>query len=125
MHAVLGSTLVVEAELDPSRAVRRLSEHKIEAIFGVPLIYEVMAKAPAFADADLSSLITATVGGAAVPVPLLEEVGGQGRHTAPDLRHGRGGRDRHRDAASRSRRAPQLARDRLASRNGRQEKSGA
>jgi fatty-acyl-CoA synthase len=73
MHAVLGSTLVVEAELDPSRAVRRLAEHKIQAIFGVPLIYEVMAKAPEFADADLSSLITATVGGAAVPVPLLKK----------------------------------------------------
>lgn len=72
MHAVLGSTLVVEADLDPSRAVRRLAEHKIQAIFGVPLIYEVMAKAPEFADADLSSLITATVGGAAVPVPLLK-----------------------------------------------------
>ncbi|HTK63212.1 MAG TPA: AMP-binding protein, partial [Pseudonocardia sp.] len=73
MHAVLGSTLVVEADLDPSRAVRRLAEHKIQAIFGVPLIYEVMAKAPEFADADLSSLITATVGGAAVPVPLLKK----------------------------------------------------
>jgi fatty-acyl-CoA synthase len=32
-----------------------------------------MAKAPEFADADLSSLITATVGGAAVPVPLLKK----------------------------------------------------
>lgn len=73
MHAVLGSTLVVEAELDPSRAVRRLAEHRIQAIFGVPLIYEVMAKAPEFADADLSSLITATVGGAAVPLPLLKK----------------------------------------------------
>lgn len=73
MHAVLGSTLVVEADLDPSRAVRRLAEHRIQAIFGVPLIYEVMAKAPEFADADLSSLITATVGGAAVPLPLLKK----------------------------------------------------
>jgi fatty-acyl-CoA synthase len=78
MHAVLGSTLVVEAELDPSRAVRRLAEHRIQAIFGVPLIYEVMAKAPEFADADLSSLLTATVGGAAVPVPLLEKWAAKG-----------------------------------------------
>lgn len=72
MHAVLGSTLVVEAELNPSRAVRCLDEHRITAIFGVPLIYEEMAKAPEFADADLSNLITAQVGGAAVPVPLLK-----------------------------------------------------
>ncbi|MGI8816744.1 MAG: hypothetical protein ACR2G2_16075 [Pseudonocardia sp.] len=60
MHDVLGSTLVVEAELDSSRAVRRLAEHRIQAIFGVPLIYEVMAKAPEFAEADLSSLLTVT-----------------------------------------------------------------
>lgn len=73
MHAVLGSTLVVEPELNPSSAVRKLAEHRIEAIFGVPLIYEVMAKAPEFADADLSSLRTATIGGAAVPVPLLKK----------------------------------------------------
>lgn len=71
MHAVLGSTLVVEADLNPSRAVRCLEEHRITAIFGVPLIYDVMSKAPEFADADLSHLITAQVGGAAVPVPLL------------------------------------------------------
>jgi fatty-acyl-CoA synthase len=73
MHAVLGNTLVVEADLNPSRAVKALESHKIGAIFGVPLIYEVMAKAPEFADADLSNLRTATVGGAAVPVPLLEK----------------------------------------------------
>lgn len=71
MHAVLGSTLVVEAELDPSRAVRCLEQHRITALFGVPLIYDVMARASGFADADLSHLITAQVGGAAVPVPLL------------------------------------------------------
>lgn len=78
MHAVLGSTLVVEAELNPSRAVRCLDEHRITAIFGVPLIYEVMAKASEFADADLSHLITAQVGGAAVPVPLLEKWAAKG-----------------------------------------------
>jgi fatty-acyl-CoA synthase len=78
MQVVLGGTLVVEAQLDPSRAVRLLDEHKIETIFGVPLIYEVMAKAPEFAAADLSNLKTAVVGGAAVSVPLLEAWGAKG-----------------------------------------------
>ncbi|MCE3550827.1 AMP-binding protein [Pseudonocardia sp. RS11V-5] len=78
MQVVLGGTLVVEAQLDPSRAVRQLDRHKIETIFGVPLIYEVMAKAPEFADADLSHLKTAVVGGAAVSVPLLEAWGSKG-----------------------------------------------
>lgn len=72
MTGVLGGTLVVEAGLDPSRAVQLLDRRKIQVIFGVPLIYEVMAKAPEFAGADLSRLSCAIVGGAAVPVPLLE-----------------------------------------------------
>jgi fatty-acyl-CoA synthase len=78
MTSVLGGKLVVEAQFDPSRAVRMLDKHRIETIFGVPLIYEVMAKAPEFADADLSHLRTAVVGGAAVSVPLLEAWSGKG-----------------------------------------------
>jgi fatty-acyl-CoA synthase len=39
---------------------------------GVPATYLFMAQAPGFADADLSSLRTAVVGGAPMPVSLLE-----------------------------------------------------
>jgi fatty-acyl-CoA synthase len=69
---VLGGTLVIEPELNPSNAVKLLEEHSVEAIFGVPLIFEAISRAPEFADAELSSLKTAIVGGAAVPVPLLK-----------------------------------------------------
>ncbi|QHN27927.1 AMP-binding protein [Gordonia pseudamarae] len=69
---VLGGTLVIEPELNPSSAVKLLEQHSVEAIFGVPLIFEAISRAPEFADADLSSLKTAIVGGAAVPVPLLQ-----------------------------------------------------
>ncbi|TYQ07577.1 UNVERIFIED_ORG: fatty-acyl-CoA synthase [Gordonia westfalica J30] len=69
---VLGGTLVVEPELNPSNAVKLLEKHSVEAIFGVPLIFEAISRAPEFAEADLSSLKTAIVGGAAVPVPLLK-----------------------------------------------------
>lgn len=72
MTTVLGGTIVIEKELVPSRAVQLIEKHRVEAIFGVPLIYQALAAAPEFADADLSSLTTAVVGGAAVPVPLLE-----------------------------------------------------
>ncbi|WP_068268859.1 class I adenylate-forming enzyme family protein [Aldersonia kunmingensis] len=72
MSIVLGGTIVVERELDPARAVRILERESIQAIFGVPLIFQALAGASEFADADLSSLRTAIVGGAAVPVPLLE-----------------------------------------------------
>ncbi|MFZ2178862.1 MAG: AMP-binding protein [Rhodococcus sp. (in: high G+C Gram-positive bacteria)] len=72
MTTVLGGTLVVEKELDPGRAARLLGEHKVQAIFGVPLIFEAISRSPEFADADLSSLRTAIVGGAAVAPALLQ-----------------------------------------------------
>ncbi len=72
MNTVLGGKIVIEADLNPGRAVKLIEEHKVEAIFGVPLIYQALAASPEFADADLSSLKTAAVGGAAVPVSLLE-----------------------------------------------------
>lgn len=71
MSTVLGGTLVVEPDLDPSRAVRLLAEHRVEVLFGVPLIFQALAAAPEFAAAELSALRTAVVGGAAVPLPLL------------------------------------------------------
>jgi len=70
--AVLGGTLVVEPELNPSRAVNLIEQHSVRAIFGVPLIFESLSRAPEFDDADLSSLQTAIVGGAAVPADLLK-----------------------------------------------------
>jgi fatty-acyl-CoA synthase len=76
--AVLGGTLVVERELNPSRAVTLIEKHRVKAIFGVPLIFEALSRAPEFADADLSSLQTAIVGGAAVPTPLLKRWGDKG-----------------------------------------------
>lgn len=71
MTTVLGGTLIVEPELNPSRAVDIIEQHGVRALFGVPLIFEAMSKAPEFAEADLSSLQTAIIGGAAVPVELL------------------------------------------------------
>lgn len=68
---VLGGTLVVEPELNPSRAVRLIEKHSVRALFGVPLVFEALSRADEFADADLSSLQTAIVGGAAVPPDLL------------------------------------------------------
>jgi fatty-acyl-CoA synthase len=68
---ILGGTLVIEPDFKPSRAVGLIEKHGVQALFGVPLIFDALSKAPEFADADLSSLQTAIVGGAAVPVDLL------------------------------------------------------
>jgi fatty-acyl-CoA synthase len=69
--AVLGGTLVVEPELNPSRAVGLIEKHGVRALFGGPLIFEAISRAPEFANADLGSLQTAIVGGATVPPDLL------------------------------------------------------
>ncbi|HVW44876.1 MAG TPA: AMP-binding protein [Amycolatopsis sp.] len=75
---VLGGTLVIEPSFDPGRAVRLLEQHRITTIFGVPLIFESMAKSPEFERADLSSIKSAITGGAPVPVPLLRAWGAKG-----------------------------------------------
>jgi fatty-acyl-CoA synthase len=68
---ILGGTLVIEPDFTPSRAVGLIEKHSVQALFGVPLIFEALSRAPEFEAADLSSLKTAIVGGAAVPVDLL------------------------------------------------------
>ena len=75
---MLGGTLVVEPELNPSRAVNLIQQHSVRAIFGVPLIFESLSRAEEFDDADLSSLQTAIVGGAAVPTELLKRWAAKG-----------------------------------------------
>lgn len=76
--SVLGGTLVVEPELNPSRAVQLIEQHSVRALFGVPLVFEALSRAEGFADADLSSLETAIVGGAAVPLDLLDRWAAKG-----------------------------------------------
>jgi fatty-acyl-CoA synthase len=75
---VLGGTLVVEPELNPSRAVNLIERHSVRAIFGVPLIFDSLSRAAEFDSADLSSLQTAIVGGAAVPTDLLKRWAAKG-----------------------------------------------
>jgi fatty-acyl-CoA synthase len=78
LGAVLGGTLVVESDFNPSRAVALIEKYRVRALFGVPLIFESMSRAPEFDSADLGSLQTAIVGGAAVPVDLLHRWAGKG-----------------------------------------------
>jgi fatty-acyl-CoA synthase len=48
----------------------------------VPSIYQFMAQHPAFAPSDFSRLVIGGVGGAPMPVPLLEGVGSARRRAA-------------------------------------------
>jgi fatty-acyl-CoA synthase len=67
-----GGTFFLEPSFDPAAAVRKLAEEEITVFLGVPLLYEAMAATPEFKTANLSKLRVTHVGGARVPVPLLQ-----------------------------------------------------
>jgi fatty-acyl-CoA synthase len=67
-----GARVVLEREFEPVRALELIERKRVTTLMGVPATYLFMAQAPGFADADLSSLRTAVVGGAPMPVSLLE-----------------------------------------------------
>ncbi|GAB4009058.1 class I adenylate-forming enzyme family protein [Nocardioides ultimimeridianus] len=78
MCTVLGSTMWLERDINPSRAVGLIEKNKIGTLFGVPFIFEALMKAPEFESADLSSLVSAFTGGAAVSVAMLEAYAAKG-----------------------------------------------
>jgi fatty-acyl-CoA synthase len=67
-----GATVILEREFEPARALRLIEEKRVTTMMGVPATYLFMAQQPGFADADLSSLERAVVGGAPMPEALLE-----------------------------------------------------
>ncbi len=67
-----GATVVLEPTFDPARALRLITEQGVTTMMGVPATYLFLAEQDGFADADLSSLRLAVVGGAPMPESLLE-----------------------------------------------------
>jgi fatty-acyl-CoA synthase len=66
-----GLSIFYERGFEPARTLHRLVEAKIQIMAGVPVLFEQMAKLPAFADADLSALELVTIAGARAPVPVI------------------------------------------------------
>jgi fatty-acyl-CoA synthase len=73
-----GATVILEREFEPARALRLIQEKRVTTMMGVPATYLFMAQQPGFADADLSSLERAVVGGAPMPEALLETYADRG-----------------------------------------------
>jgi fatty-acyl-CoA synthase len=73
-----GATVILEREFEPARALRLIEEKRVTTMMGVPATYLFMAQQPGFADADLSSLRRAVVGGAPMPEALLETYAARG-----------------------------------------------
>ena len=67
-----GATVILERQFDADRVLRLIEEKRVTTMMGVPPIYLFLAQHPRFAEADLSSLERAVVGGAPMPEALLE-----------------------------------------------------
>jgi fatty-acyl-CoA synthase len=67
-----GARVVIERGFGAARALELIEERRVTTMMGVPANYLFMAQEPGFAEADLSSLRLAVVGGAPMPVPLLD-----------------------------------------------------
>jgi fatty-acyl-CoA synthase len=67
-----GARVVLERIFDAPRCLAMIEEKRVTTMMGVPAVYQFMAEAPEFAEADLSSLERVVVGGAPMPVALLD-----------------------------------------------------
>jgi fatty-acyl-CoA synthase len=67
-----GATVVLERGFDAKRALELIERRRVTTMMGVPANYLFMAQEPRFAEADLSSLRLAVVGGAPMPEALLD-----------------------------------------------------
>jgi fatty-acyl-CoA synthase len=67
-----GARVVLERAFDPGRCLALIDEKRVTTLMGVPANYLFMAEQPEFERVDLSSLRLAVVGGAPMPLTLLE-----------------------------------------------------
>ncbi|GGZ38881.1 acyl-CoA synthetase [Streptomyces poonensis] len=67
-----GGTCVLVEAFDPGETLDLVARHRITYMFGVPAMFERIARHPRWAAADLSSLRMLSCGGAPVPTPLIE-----------------------------------------------------
>ena len=71
--ALQGGTLLLQSRFDARRALEVLTTKQATWLGGPPIIFEQIAAQPGFADARLSTITTAHVGGARVPIELLKK----------------------------------------------------
>ena len=71
-----GGRVVLVSAFDPARALDLIAQHRVTYLFGVPTMFLAMARAPGWAEADLSSVRSAICGGAPVPEAVIAAVPG-------------------------------------------------
>ena len=67
-----GGLVLLHRSFDPALALAEMQRHRITTMFGVPAMFQFMARHTSFADADLSSLRMLVCGGAPCPGSLLK-----------------------------------------------------
>ena len=68
----MGACTFIEKRIDPTRALDLIVDHRLTYFAGVPALFERVALAPRFAEADISCITSANAGGAPVSRTLLE-----------------------------------------------------
>jgi fatty-acyl-CoA synthase len=66
-----GGTCVIVTGFDPEAAIDLVERQRITFMFGVPAMFQRLARSPRWPDADLSSLRILTCGGSPVPASLI------------------------------------------------------
>ncbi|MYW67564.1 o-succinylbenzoate--CoA ligase [Streptomyces sp. SID8379] len=66
-----GGTCVLVESFDPAATLDLIAEHRVTTMFGVPTMYDLVARQPDWGSADLSCLRTLLCGGAPVPASLI------------------------------------------------------
>ena len=68
-----GASLTLLSNFDPDLILRLIEEEKTTIFFGVPTMLQMMSQSPLFEKADISSIRYAVVGGAPMPIPLINK----------------------------------------------------
>jgi fatty-acyl-CoA synthase len=66
-----GGMVILEETFDEARTLELMATRGVTTLFGVPTMYQRLADAPGFAEADLSKVRNLLCGGAPVPEPLI------------------------------------------------------
>ena len=69
---IFGGMTVLVRQFDPARVLELIERERVTIFGAVPTMYQLMAQAANWSQADLSSLRFCTSGGAPLPVPLVE-----------------------------------------------------
>ena len=72
-NVIIGGTTVLMRQFEPARVLQLIEQERATVFAAVPTMYQMLAEAPNWEEADLSSLRFCTSGGAPLPVPLVQK----------------------------------------------------